>query len=428
MTAPGSSTSRRAPHRTAATWTAYVLLGHYAFVVSAIGPAVAFLRDERALSYTAGGLHFSALAAGVVIAGAFGDALVHRHGRRALLTAGLLGFTAAQGAFVLGPTLGATVASAALMGLFGGLVLSGSTAVLTTEHPRHRAAALAEANTAASAMAVAAPLLLGAGAATTFGWRPGVVATTPIALACAVLVRKLPDRGEDAAGPVRRRPGGRRRAEPLPPRFWTLWFLLFLVDAVEFSVAFWSASYLEDAVGLARPVAASAAGAFLVGMLAGRAAGSLLARGAGRERTLLTGALALAGLGFLIYRLGPGWVTGGGGASAATGTTAVVGLLLLGLGVANLWPLSLSLALEASGGRPDAAAARSSLAAGVAILVAPFLLGRLADHFGLAPAHWIVPVLLGAAGVVLWWGTDRGPRNGRPVRTDRGVRGRRLVG
>jgi fucose permease len=47
-----------------------------------------------------------------------------------------------------------------------------------------------------------------------------------------------------------------------------------------------------------------------------------------------------------------------------------------------------------SDGRPDLAIGRTSLAAGIAIAIAPFLLGVLGDNFGISRAYLMVPVLI----------------------------------
>ena len=73
---------------------------------------------------------------------------------------------------------------------------------------------------------------------------------------------------------------------------------------------------------------------------------------------------------------------------------AIVGLFVLGLGVALLYPLTLGLAMGAAGTRADTASARAALAGSFGILVTPALLGRLADKVGLHLAHLIVPGLV----------------------------------
>src|SRR6185436_18048455 len=51
------------------TWIAYALLAWFAYLQAAPGLVVAHLRDELDLSYSAGGLHVAAFAAGSVVAG-----------------------------------------------------------------------------------------------------------------------------------------------------------------------------------------------------------------------------------------------------------------------------------------------------------------------------------------------------------------------
>jgi fucose permease len=66
-------------------------------------------------------------------------------------------------------------------------------------------------------------------------------------------------------------------------------------------------------------------------------------------------------------------------------------------GLANLYPLTVSLALGTASDRSEKAGARLSLASGTAILVAPFLLGALADAVGIRAAYTVVPVFLVSA-------------------------------
>ncbi|HEX5090319.1 MAG TPA: hypothetical protein VFV89_21095, partial [Nocardioides sp.] len=51
------------------TWTAYVMLAWFAYLQAAPGLVVPHLRDELDLSYTVGGLHVAAFAAGSLVAG-----------------------------------------------------------------------------------------------------------------------------------------------------------------------------------------------------------------------------------------------------------------------------------------------------------------------------------------------------------------------
>lgn len=102
----------------------------------------------------------------------------------------------------------------------------------------------------------------------------------------------------------------------------------------------------------------------------------------GQGAGLLWASLAVTAAGFLAF-----WLS-------RHPVIALAGLFLTGVGVANLFPLSLALTLAAAPGRTDVANARTQLLGGLVVIAAPFLLGSLADHLGLSAAFGIVPVLI----------------------------------
>jgi fucose permease len=123
---------------------------------------------------------------------------------------------------------------------------------------------------------------------------------------------------------------------------------------------------------------------FLWGMVAGRFAGRQAAQLMPTERLLLL-ALGVSATGFFVYWLVP------------IALVAVLGLFVAGIGVANLFPLTVALALGAAPGQSNEAGARLTFASGTAILAAPLLLGALADAIGIRLAYGVVPIfILGA--------------------------------
>jgi predicted MFS family arabinose efflux permease len=76
-------------------------------------------------------------------------------------------------------------------------------------------------------------------------------------------------------------------------------------------------------------------------------------------------------------------------------------LFVVGLGISMQFALSSIRLIGLSDGRPDLAIGRSSLAAGIAIAGAPFLLGLLGDSFGISRAYIMVFVLIGIAFVIV---------------------------
>jgi MFS family permease len=158
--------------------------------------------------------------------------------------------------------------------------------------------------------------------------------------------------------------------------------------AVEFCPIYFGAELLTG-TGLRAAQAATAMSVFYLGILTGRAGGVRLTRRAGRAVPLLWASLATTGAGFLFF-----WL-------AASPAPAIAGLFLCGLGIANLYPLSLALTLDAGPGHGDTANARVQLLGGVLVIVAPYLLGSLADQLGLRAAFTVELVLIGACGLLL---------------------------
>jgi fucose permease len=377
--------------RDAPTWLSYGLMAYYVFMLNVLGPVTPFLRQELGLSATIASLHASALAAGLLVASAAAPRLVARLGRRGAIWLGGSGLAAASVCLALSRSPAGTLPSALAMGSVGTLLLVVLSAQLADRHPAHTAAVLSEANVGGAAGATLAPLLVGVCGALGLGWRAAVLAGAASFGLLAIGLARVGVGAEPAAeGP---RATGRGR---LPRRYWSYWAVLVLVVAVEFGLVFWVASFLVAARGWAAADAVIASATFPALMAVGRVGGAAATRRAA-PLAVLFASLGLALAGALLIWLSP-----------LTATT-VVGLALTGLGVANLYPLTLERALSAAPGQSDLASARSAFASGGAILSAPLLLGALADWAGLARAFGVIPCLALAALALLAL-TSRGGR------------------
>ncbi len=378
------------------TWMTYGLVGFFAFMETVLGPIMPFLRRELDLGYTAASLHFSAFALGAVLLGFFGDRLVGRWGRRASLWGGAFGMVAGAALLISSSSAWGTVPATFAMGVCGALLLVTSEALLSDRHGEYSAVALTESNVTASACAIVAPLLVGASAASGLGWRAALVlpAVALVMLAARFFSRPLdlsPNPADDGAladGPT------------LPPLYWAFWALVALGVASEWCVAYWGADFLAEGTGLTPPAAATSLTAFFAAMLVGRVASSRLALSM-PPAALLAATLCAALLGFPLFWLSPGIVF------------TLTGLFLTGLGIGGVYPLGVAAAIASAPGNTDAAAARLAVGGGGAVLVAPFVLGALADRVGIGTAFGIVvPMLLAALSVALIAG-----RRGRQTST-----------
>jgi MFS family permease len=366
------------------TWLAYLMLAYYAYSQTIIGPLMPFLRAELNLSYTVTGLHLSAFALGMVLAGLSGDRLAQRYGRRVIFWSGATGMAGGAIALILSGQVVMTLTSALLMGYLGSLSLVMVQTTLSDRHGEQRAIALTESNVGASLSSSLAPLLVGLFQSTQIGWR-GALSLAVVSLALMALRYfrvAIPEAQPAAARPVTLGRG-------LPLTFWAYWLVVFLGVSVEWCLIFWSADFLEKVVGLSRVTAATMMGVFLGAMLVGRFVGSRLSR---RIPTglLLLGALGMAMVGFLVL-----WL-------ARLAPLNIAGLFVAGLGVANLFPLSLTTTISVAPHLVDQASARVSLAGGLAILISPFILGWLADQLNIQIVLGIIGLLLLVATMVTY--------------------------
>lgn len=369
------------------TWLTYVIFGYFAYMVISLGPILPFLREDLGLSYAAGGLHLSLLSGGGVVAGFYGDRLIGRVGRATMLLAGGSGMAAGALLLATGGHIVLTLAGVLLMGMFGTFLPIVIQAALADHHHEQRDIALTEVNIAAMVGAGLPPLVIWFGEYIGTGWQ-----SAPI----LAMVAWLPIAALFAQEPV---PESLRRADSdatcgaetpgLPWLFWGYWIILFLSVAIEWCISLWSASFFVAVVGIKPAVASVSMTLFFVAMVVGRLASRIMISKISLLHVLLLAeATTLAG--FLLLWLGP------------VAALNMVGLFVAGLGVAGLFPLALTAAIGVAPNRSNTASARLSMAAGLAMLTAPFVLGWLADVAGLVLAFGVVVVLLAMiAGITL---------------------------
>ncbi len=383
--------------RTPSTWLAYLLIGYFMYVQASLGPIIPFLREDLSLGYGAAGLHFGAFALGVLFTGLLGDRPARLLGRRRTLWIGAAGMAAAALGIAVANTALVSLLATLAAGFCGSLLIMSAQAALSDLHGGWRAAAISEANVAAGATAILAPLLVGVFARTEIpGWRGALICGVLLLVAISIFLGRAP---VPSASPASSSPDEReaRKAGPvLSNVFWGWCAVIFFCTSIEWSVAYWGASFLEGEAGLAAADAATLMGAYFVALLLGRILGSRLARRV-RAGKLLVGSVILAAAGFLPFWLAP-LVSSPTLAGVAV---SVAGLFVAGLGIGNLYPLAASLATGSASDVVDLATSRIALAVGCATLLVPPALGIVADRLGLGRAYAIVAALLLVAIVIV---------------------------
>jgi MFS family permease len=376
--------SQRTGGRDRATWALYGLLALVGYLLTALGATLAPLQRDLDVTRAQVAFYPSLFAAGLVVIGVAGTAVVGRIGRVVYSRLALVLMVAGAAALCSGHRP-LTMVGAALLGLGAAAVVQLVPAALTESHGDGAATALGEANALSSAAAVAGPLCVGVAIGLGAGWRAGFLALPVVAaIALAPLTRHLAparvpdqrsdpshdadenaDRPPDADGPIS-----------------GAWFNLLLAISVEFCVVFWAPEALTAWHDAGTGMAAALAALFVLGMATVRAASARLL--AGRDPHRVTAASALIAVaGFAAFWAGPDLLI------------AAAGLVILGGGVALLYPVCVARVVAAWPSRPDAAAGRAALASAFAVGAAPLALAAVAEVVGLRPAYLLVPALLG---------------------------------
>ncbi|QHQ36361.1 MFS transporter [Algicella marina] len=189
----------------------------------------------------------------------------------------------------------------------------------------------------------------------------------PLAAAAWYLGTQLEPEGPRPATPE-------KRGMALPTRA-ALGFCLMPIGALllEGAMMEWSALYLRGEVLLSTVAAAFVFSAFSIGMGTGRLTGDGLAERFG-PYTVLNVSAVLAGCGIFLFALADGL------------PVALFGAVLLGLGCANIYPLTVSLIGDLPGQSAERNIAALTMTAFTAFLIGPPLIGVLGSLLGLGNA------------------------------------------
>lgn len=366
--------------RTRSIWFGYTLMFYFSFALSLIGPTMPFVGDKLELTFTQMGYHFTLLAAGVVLTSLIGDRIVRRIGYKWLFWIGVLSITIGLPGLTLGSTLNVTMPAMFLYGFGIGLIAQLASAVVAYAARQHVAIAYTEGNIAGGLALVLGPVLVGLIAKSIFGWQ--VVAFLPlIALILLVIIFRqlpLPAASQQGNGIESAADSG---ASKLPPLFWIFGILLFLSVAIEWLVSSWGTSFLTTIVGFELSTAAGMLSVFPVAIVLGRLVGRRLLEFMPESRLLILSLLWVL-LAFPIY-----WLS-------MLPILNVAGLFLIGLGVGNLAPLSMSGAMTSARHATNQASARLGIFPSLSTLTMVQLLGILADRYGIQYAYGLMIVVL----------------------------------
>jgi predicted MFS family arabinose efflux permease len=291
-------------------------------------------------------------------------------------------FIAGLTLFVISPPVYITLPATFITGFGTSVVINTMLTKMSSHYGKAAEVAIPQANGIASVGFVTGTALIGTIAiAFPSLWRLGLLLALPVALLLFFVGR---EKDADEHVPDEHGPQGGK----LSAKFWISWFGFVACISSEFATSFWAAALLKDRVGSTAAISTVAIVALGTGMGIGRWYGGLVLKNLPLDNQLLA-IIALQFLGFLGFWLSHNMVI------------SLLCLLVVGLGISMQFALSSIRLIGLSDGRPDLAIGRASLAAGVAIAGAPFLLGLLGDSFGISRAYIMVFVLIGVAFIIV---------------------------
>ena len=340
----------------------------YSFYV--VGASAAFIAVALSLSETQAGLHSSAMAAGMIVAGLAGDRidLVSSVRRVHFVAMGLLAISllflawAPSVVVTLGASLGVGLGAGAMFGHVNQTLGAGGGATARLQ--------LTRGAFVAKASQLMAPVAIAVGAALGLDWQV-VVVPVLVLLGGLFLWSRSASSGEAVHTELGR----------TPRAYWLPWTLTVSIIGLEFFVVVWGGSLVAAQTGVSLADATLTISAFIAGMIAGRAVMSMDVTRRLEPMWIIRGGLVLTFVAVLVV-----WLSGSWALSAAA-------MAVAGFGVGILYPPAAAITLAAAPDAPAAASARLVLAAGLAILVAPLLLGVIAELTDITSAWLLVPAV-----------------------------------
>ncbi len=352
------------------------------FYLGGFGPAQSLLRADQGTSLTIAGLHGTAMGVASIAAGYANPHLAHKYGRAKSQWIGLGIFLVGLLLFVISPPVILTIPATLVAGFGTSMVINTMLTSMSHHYGKAAEVAIPQANGIASVGFVTGTALIGTIASLYPNfWRVGLLLAIPVAVVLVLVGREknVEDHVPDESGP---------QSGKLSAKFWLAWFGFVACISSEFATSFWAAALLKDRVGSTAAISTVAIVALGTGMGVGRWFGGLVLKNFKLDNQLL-GLVALQFIGFAAFWLSHSMFI------------SLISLFVIGLGISMQFALAAIRLVGFSDNRPDLAVGKLSLAAGIAIGGAPFLLGFLGDNFGISRAYIMVPVLIAIAFIII---------------------------
>lgn len=373
MAQPDSTQPLASPRTEGRPWSIYLMFGLFGAQQGMLGPLMPFLRAEFSLDLRWTGLHFAAYALGLVLIGVPYRWLERKPPVIGTGRIAIGSIIVASGFFAMAAGLPMTLPGSVVLGFSGGLVMAVGQAMLGRRYGEQAAAKLVEAHIVAGLCVLGGALLVGAATAVGLSWRAAPLLISAWALLMFCVPSDL-HRTEARTTPATASTGAPADALPAPrlTRL-SLWALVILGISAEWGVGFWGAEYMKTHVQTSASVAATLMSLYFAGTVCGRLASSFALRRLS-PLSLLTTVIFSAIATLLVLSM----IQGLAGTAVFT--------FVLGACLGNFFPLILGSAMRVAPHASSALSTQASQAVGVALLLAPFLLGLLSERIGVEAA------------------------------------------
>lgn len=358
------------------TWYLYLMFAICGYHQSVLGSITPFLRDEMALSKTEIGWHFGIYAVGLIVAGHIVKLLSGRYAVSSLMAASawfMVGFIAVL-AIPL-PMVG-TLIGALCLGLSGGTQLITIQETLARHHGDNQGIALTEGCVFGGLGVFIGPLVIGVSVQLGLGWRETLIVPMLLLGLLYFVSRGIqpPHLSLSTAGTTAGREGR------LPLSVILVFGMILFGISTEWGVGFWGAQFLEVHLSVSPETGVTLMSAFFGGTVIGRIFASQLLQ-IFEVHTILIAVIVFGGGSVFVLWLMPVFAA------------AVTALVVAGMCLGNFFPLILSIANELAPEQPRLVSAGATQSVGLALLIAPVLLGQLGESIGLSNAVGLLAFL-----------------------------------
>lgn len=374
------------------TLFAIACMGMLAFgiVLTTLGAVLPSVIERFGIDKAAAGSLFLLMTFGILIASVVVGPIVDRNGYKGMLLLALALIAVGLEGIAFAPSLAWLRAAVVLIGFGGGIINSGTNALVADISVEGRTAGLSLLGVFFGVGAVGVPFalgsLLGIFSYSAIIAAVGAVVVVPLLLTAAT---PFPAPKQPQGFPLAAAKGLLR-----DPVLLIMGLMLFLASGLEITVGGWTATFFKEELQIADQRALVYLSLYWLGMMLARIALGLVLRQVAPARVLL-GCLAVAFVGALLL------------ITTRDATLAALGVFLLGVGFAATFPVVLGFV-------GDRYAALSGTAFSVVIVIAltggmllPYTTGVLGASYGLRGSFVIVPIALVLLSALLGVATAR---------------------